>query len=91
MSKKKWKSKKERQQWWAELTPEQQAIHLERWQVGKATMRRSRSNEFMAKINVLFNCKKCFHNLTKSCTDNLPKGCEYWFSPNSEIQGLAYE
>lgn len=90
MKKKKWKSKKQRQQWWADQTPDQQAVHLTRWQKVKSATRRTRSNEFMAKINILFSCKKCFHGLTKSCTDNLPRGCEYWFNPKSDIIGLAY-
>ena len=85
-----YKTKKQRQQWWADLTPDQQAVHLKRWQVGKSATRRARSIELMDKIHVLFSCKKCFHSKVKACTDNLPRGCEYWFSPTSEIIGLAY-
>jgi hypothetical protein len=85
------KTKKERQQWWADLTTEQQAIHLERWQAGKSIMRRSRSIEFMSKITILFSCKKCFHGQGRNCTDNLPNGCEYWFHPKSKKMGIAYK
>ena len=38
-------------------------------------------------------CLTCFHRKTGSCNglSSLEKVCEYWFDPNSKIQGLAYE
>ncbi|KKL71654.1 hypothetical protein LCGC14_2092750 [marine sediment metagenome] len=90
MKKKQWKSKKQRQQWWKEQTSDQQAVHLARWQKVKSATRRTSSVELMDKINVLFSCKKCFHGIVKACTDNLPKGCEYWYKPGSDVIGLAY-
>lgn len=40
-----------------------------------------------------FNCVSCFHRKTKNCDglSKLSKVCEYWYDPNSEIIGIAYE
>ncbi len=35
------KSKKERQEWWRNLTPDQQAVQVEKWQAEKAERRKN--------------------------------------------------
>ncbi len=48
---KKWnKTKKERQEWWRNLTPEQQATQVEKWQAKKAK-RRENEPERVLKYN----------------------------------------
>lgn len=39
-----------------------------------------------------YNCGTCFHKKTNNCggLSVLEKVCQFWFSPNSPIQGLAY-
>lgn len=39
-----------------------------------------------------YNCGTCFHKKTDNCKglSSLQKVCQYWWSPNSEIVGLAY-
>jgi hypothetical protein len=39
-----------------------------------------------------YNCKTCIHGITYNCKDvwNESRCCDYWYHPDSEIQGLAY-
>lgn len=89
--KKQWKTKKQRRQWWNSLTPDEQAEKIKEWMARKAARRKAKSLREMSKIEGVFDCADCFHRKTKSCTDDMPNGCEYWFSPGSKIQGLAYK
>jgi hypothetical protein len=50
----------------------------------KSILRRNRSIELMKKNTQNFSCRECIHNKSGSCTDNLPKGCEYWCNPDEE-------
>lgn len=75
------KTKKQRQGWWNNLTLEQQEKQVIKWQAKKAEKRLENSVKFMRKIKEDFPCEKCFHRQSKSCTDDLPRGCEYWFWP----------
>ena len=40
-----------------------------------------------------YNCETCFHGIIHSCEDAWGKVrcCDYWYHPDSEIQGLAYQ
>ncbi len=71
------KSRKQRQEWWHNLTPEQQNIHIEKWVGKKSEERRKKSIEIMKKRKPK-DCKKCLHGVTESCLDDLPRGCEYF-------------
>ena len=45
----------------------------------KARRRRlQRTLAIMPKYGDKYKCSACFHRKTKSCTDNMPNGCEYW-------------
>jgi len=83
-----WKTKKQRQQWWNDLTPEQQAEQIEKWQAQKADKRRNGSIQKMARVKEKFDCGDCFHRWTRSCVDMMPNGCEYWFNPTSKLRPL---
>ena len=37
-----------------------------------------------------YNCETCFH-LTNCKTWEIGKCCGYWFDPESEIEGIAYQ
>ena len=84
------KTKKQRRKWWNSLSPEQQAKHLDKWQVQKAANRKARSVKIMAEAEIKHNCSGCYHKITKNCEDDMKWGCEYWYNSNSRITGLAY-
>lgn len=75
------KSKKLRQKWWKELSDEDKAAYIDKKVLAKAIKRRKRSLRIMKNFGDKYSCKKCFHRLTKSCTDDLPNGCEFWWNP----------
>lgn len=47
----------------------------------KAKERRIKSLRIMKPYGKKYKCTECFHRKSKSCTDNLPNGCEHWFNP----------
>ncbi len=83
------KTKKQRQQWWANLSNEDRSAYLDRILEKKAEKRRAKSIKLMK--NKHFDCKLCIHSLTQSCTDNLKNGCEYFYdaSIRREIKQTA--
>jgi hypothetical protein len=83
-------SKYQRQKWWRRLAPEQQGKYIDKTVSMKAVKRRKRSLRRMKKYGDTYKCSECFHRKTKSCTDDMPNGCEHWFNPNSEKKGIAY-
>jgi hypothetical protein len=85
------KTKKQRQKWWKRQSPEEQTAFIEKKVLEKAIKRRKKSLRIMKKYGDKYSCKKCFHRATKSCTDDLPNGCEYWFNPNTKKTGIAYK
>ena len=40
-----------------------------------------------------YNCTTCIHGKTCNCESvgSINQCCKYWYHPDSEIQGLAYE
>lgn len=89
-SKTHWKSKTQRRKWWFSLTSDQQGEQIKKWRRKKAERRRKKSAKIMSKTKNRYKCDGCFHRKTKSCEDDMPHGCEYWFDPKSKIVGLAY-
>ena len=83
-------TKKQRQRWWKNLSDEEKELYLKKIFKRKAIKRMSKSIRVMKNYIGKYKCSDCIHGKTKSCTDNLPNGCEYWFDPNSEKIGLAY-
>lgn len=84
------KTKKQRQSWWNSLTPEQQDYHLSRWQSDKSAKRKAKSRIIMKKLGLSYDCQKCIHGLTQSCTDTLKNGCIYFADEINEVYGPAY-
>ena len=72
------KSKVERQKWWADLSDQQRVDYLIKVQERKSAKRKAKSIKIMANRKAV-NCKQCFHGISKSCTDTLPRGCEYHY------------
>lgn len=85
------KSKRERQRWWKGLSGGQRAAYVDKVVVGKGEKRKQKSIKLIAKHPGKYKCSDCFHGLIKSCTDNLPNGCEYWYNPHSKKQGISFE
>jgi len=77
------KKRKSRQKWWKKQSSEQKASFIDKKVLAKAIKRRKKSLKIMKKHGDKYLCSKCFHRATKSCTDDLPNGCEYWYNPNS--------
>ena len=84
------KTKKQRQSWWNSLTPEQQDYHLSRWSGDKTAKRIAKSRRIMKAMKLSYDCQKCIHGLTKSCTDTLNGGCIYFADEIKEVFGPAY-
>lgn len=72
------KSKKQRQNWWKNLTPEQQISFIDKKVAEKALKRQKKSIKLMKQHKIHHNCNFCLHRKTQSCTNNLPDGCEYY-------------
>lgn len=85
------KTKKERQRWWRNLTPQQQFDYVERLVAEKAVSRREEALRTMKQYGDKFSCSTCFHRKTKSCTDDLPNGCQYYYNPITGLDGIAYQ
>jgi hypothetical protein len=83
------KSKHQRQKWWRELKPEQQAVFINKKVKDKAVRRLKKTLRTMKKYGDLYACSECFHRKVGCCTDDMPNGCEYWFNPKSNKVGLA--
>ena len=65
---------------------------IKHWKELKAKKRRDNSTILMRGYEDKYKCSECFHRLTKSCTDDLVFGCEYWYSPSAqESFGVGYE
>jgi len=84
------KTKTKRRIWWLNLSEEEKAAYIEKVQKYKEINRENKTLALMVKYGQKFQCSFCFHRKTGSCVDNLPNGCQYWFSPNSSYQGIAY-
>ena len=74
-------TKAERQQWWADLTEQQKNEYIADGKELKHQKNITKSIKLMEQKDLKSDCKQCFHHKTHSCTDILPRGCEYWFSP----------
>jgi hypothetical protein len=48
----------------------------------KADKRKAQYIQEMDKSGKKYDCKLCFHGVVKACTDILPKGCRYFYTPN---------
>ncbi len=84
------KTKAQRQRWWRNLTSEQQGFYQDKWVEQKTVKRQKAMVKFM-KINKLsFDCKKCIHGLTRSCTKTTKVGCTYFADEVNEVFGPAY-
>ena len=73
---------KTKQTWWKALSPEQQDKYIKKRTDSKAARRRARSIATMKQNGLSYNCNECVHGKTRSCTDNLLNGCEYYFESN---------
>lgn len=79
MSKKsKIKRKSKRREWWNTLDENGKARCVNYWLSKKAEKRRNKQINIM-KHRKPEDCKKCIHGVTESCTDNLERGCEYFY------------
>lgn len=88
------KSKKLRRQWWKGLSSKEQAEYINKKMEQKAAKRLQRSLTIMRKYGNKYPCSKCFHRKTKSCTDDLPNGCEHWYFIDGDgrtKEGIAYQ
>ena len=75
-------SKAKRKTWFTNLTPEKRDAYISAGMESKSARRRARSVAMMEKAGLSYDCKRCVHGRTSSCTDNLPDGCEHYFESN---------
>ena len=73
------KNKADRRQWWSLLTPKKQDEYIKKLMVGKSKRRKQQSINLMNRLNKTNDCKECIHGVTRSCTSDLPRGCEYFY------------
>jgi hypothetical protein len=81
--------KKARREWWKSLTPEQKSEYLGKVVKKKSFKWREEHLRIMKKYGDKFKCSECFHRGNGSCTDDMPQGCPYWYSPQAKEQGPA--
>ncbi len=74
------KLKKLRKKWWKGLSSAQRSKYIEKKVEVKRVIRLKRSLEKMRRYGDKYQCSECFHRKSKSCTDDMPNGCEDWFS-----------
>jgi hypothetical protein len=86
-------SKEQQQMWWGSLSEGQKAARIYKWSKEKAEKRRRKSLNLMVKYRGKYKCSECFHGKLGCCTDRLPNGCEFWYSPTAkaEEQGVAFQ
>jgi len=81
------KTKKQRQDWWKSLNPEEQDKFITK-RASKRTARNIQKNQrLMEKLGLSFDCKQCIHGIIDSCTDRPKDGCVYFADEVNEIYG----
>ena len=72
------RTRKQREDWWNNLSLKKQDEYIKKICTSQAEQRKQWSIETM-KHRKPADCKKCIHGVTHSCTDDLPRGCEYFY------------
>ena len=80
-------SKKQRQNWWKSLTPEEQDRFIAKKAEEKASRNIQKNQRLMKKLGLVFDCKQCIHGIIDSCTDRPKGGCVYFADEVNEIYG----
>uniref|UniRef100_A0A6M3KNN5 Uncharacterized protein n=1 Tax=viral metagenome TaxID=1070528 RepID=A0A6M3KNN5_9ZZZZ len=83
-------SKKQRQNWWKGLSPKDQESYISALQEKKRLKRQKKHQQIMKRSNLSFDCSKCIHGTTESCTDQPKDGCIYFFDAINNVFGPAY-
>lgn len=83
--------KKYGKDWFKSLTALEKKDFIENKVKTKAAKRIKKSLNLMKDYGQKYACKNCFHGLCNSCTDNLPNGCEYYYSTITDYQGLKMQ
>jgi len=78
----------ERRKWYHNQSPEQKSAFIKKTMQAKADRRRNRSIALMKNHEGEYDCKDCIHGKTKSCTDKLKNGCEYYYNADNGKKGL---
>ena len=86
---KKW-TKRQKQQWWLSLSAEEKAAFIDKKVDEKSQKRQLKMLRIMKEDTLEFDCKKCIHWLSHSCTDNLKDGCTYYYNAKTDEHGPAY-
>lgn len=85
------KSKKQRSQWWADLSNEEKKNWLDNHLAEKEGVR-AKQREKLAVKGKITNCRNCFHYTTESCDGllSLDDVCTSWFNPVAPVTGMDY-
>lgn len=67
------------------MSSEQQQKYIEKIIEAKRVKRMQRTLKKMRKFGDKYQCSECFHRKTKSCTDDLPNGCENYFNAKTGL------
>ena len=87
---KKKKTKSQRRSWWLSLSDEEKAAFIDKKVSEKSQRRQLKMLQIMKEDTLEFDCKKCIHGLSHSCTDNLKDGCTYYYNAKTNEHGPAY-
>jgi len=83
------KSKKRKREWFNDLTEEQKLKYLDKQSIKRTMRRNAQSDMIMHKMKLFFDCKLCFHGITRNCKRK-KNGCVYFYDAIKEDFGPAY-
>lgn len=63
---------------------------IKRKNKAKSVLRRRRSIRLMKDYPGEYSCTDCIHGQSKSCTDALKNGCEYFYNAKTERKFKAH-
>jgi len=85
------KTKRQRQNWWRKLNPEQQEAFISKRVDKKRIKRNKLMIRSMKAKGIKFDCKKCCHGIGGHCTDQTEIGCTYFYDAINDKYGPAYK
>ena len=84
------KTKNQQRNWWKSLSPKEQDKYIGKKADEKLFRNKKKSIKLMKKMGISFDCKACFHGITKNCTDMSKIGCPYFYDAIEDKFGPGY-
>jgi hypothetical protein len=81
------KSKKEPRKWFNGLSAEEKNSYFNKIGKSKLANRQKKQQSEMKSLGLKYDCSNCTFGITKSCIDNFPDGCGYFFNAKTGQEG----